>query len=131
MQELTNEKLDGVLELIKETQAVDSTDGEIELDMETLDPRTLYKLYRFVVLNESVQKLLSRSDSTKHKATKKKSRELLTEEQATKKMKQLEEKLGLYDSGSKKNAANAAGQSDGSAASDSDEESEVSDASDE
>ncbi|CAO1621911.1 unnamed protein product [Jaminaea pallidilutea] len=48
--QLSDERLDGALQIISEDKPPNANeDEEIELDIEDLTPRTLYKLYRYVV----------------------------------------------------------------------------------
>lgn len=48
--QLSDERLDGALQIISEDKPPNANDDEeIELDIEDLSPRTLYKLYRYVV----------------------------------------------------------------------------------
>ena len=117
--------------------------------MDTLDPRTLYKLHRYVVRNEPLTRLLpskrggaetarreAQAAAVSSGTKKKRTREVLSEAQATRKIKEIEDKLGLYSGNPpvqpplQQQDSGALSVTDASDGSDSDGESEVSDASD-
>lgn len=93
-----------------------------------MDPKTAYKLYRYVVKSEPISKILRKnqpSSASKSSSNKKRRNGSMSGASAAKKMKMIEDKLGLYEGVSKRRDDDSDSGSD-----ESDAESEISDASD-
>jgi bromodomain-containing factor 1 len=105
---LSPSKLQGVLEIIKDAMPLDSVatyditedeltgqaQEEIELDIDVLQPQTLYALYMYVVKDTKVS---TASAKAKAAAKPKKKREVLTADAQNKKIAELEGMLDNYD----------------------------------
>ncbi|PWN25499.1 Bromodomain-containing protein [Jaminaea rosea] len=121
--QLSDERLDGALQIISEDKPPNANDDEeIELDIEDLSPRTLYKLYRYVVKPKKKPgpkpgtAKASGSGKAGKQATGGKKRKNLDEEEEAARIARLQEQLQSFDRAPDGQGMAMAGPSAGAAA---------------
>lgn len=112
--QLSDERLDGALQIISEDKPASANDDEeIELDIDDLSPRTLYKLYRYVV--KPKRRPGPKPGTAKGKSSKSgsggKKRKNLDEEEEAARIIRLQEQLQSFDRAPESSAAAGASSS--------------------
>ncbi|CAO1635737.1 unnamed protein product [Parajaminaea phylloscopi] len=99
--QLSDERLDGALQIISEDKPPSANeDEEIELDIEDLSPRTLYRLYRYVVKPKKKpgpKPGTAKGGKSSKAATGGKKRKNLDEEEEAARIARLQEQLQSFD----------------------------------
>lgn len=100
--EMGEDRLEGALKIISEDKPQDAANGddEIELDIDDLSPRILYKLYRYVVKPKrkpGPKPGTAKGSSAKYSSNKK--RKNLDEEQEAARIQALQDQLNSFDKG--------------------------------